>query len=513
MRSRITKPAIAATIAVAVLIGINLTGRSGVAFADIVKPFLAARTATFKMTMEVQGAPTQTFDCMYAEPIRMRQTSTEQGVVIISDLLAGRIVTLYPARNRAMGVEMDNVPDDPNRNQFNMFGEIRRHIQEVQQAPDDSVTSLGERQIGGRTAVGYHVRKPGLDITVWADLQTQLPVEIKSVNGPAIVTLTDLVFDVDLDESLFDLTITNGYEVGTLRADATEPTEQDLLDTFRLWAEHANGNLPPSLDIDATRAFILGQRNKLIQAGREPSREDMLRIQQTTMDMGRGITFVEQLPADSDWHYAGKGVTFGDAATPIFWYRPEGSGTYRVIYGDVNVREVTASELPKVPDSQPVSNKAETSDGGALVDKAVARGADIPPENRSLVSRMLSLSEKDLIGGLKTFAELSGGRYPNELDAKSTIKEADGLGADVLAGVSEQVKKQKLQDIFFATAYHDKLVREKKDVAYYGDAVSATDAGKVLIRWKTSRDRYRVVFGDLTAKDVTADELKKLEGR
>jgi len=89
----------------------------------------------------------------------------------------------------------------------------------------------------------------------------------------------------------------------------------------------------------------------------------------------------------------------------------------------------------------------------------------------------------------------------------------DPLGADAIAGVSEQVKKQKLQDIFFATAYYDKLVREKKDVAYYGDAVSATDAGKVLIRWKTERDKYRVVFGDLTAKDVTADELKTLEGR
>ncbi len=513
MRSRMMKPAIAAAIAVAVLIGINLTGRSGVAFADIVQPFLTARTATFKMTMEVQGAPTQTFDCMYAEPIRMRQTNDEQGGVVISDLRAGRIVTLNAAQKHAVVMEITNLPDDPNQNQFNMFGEIRRHIQEAQEMPDDSVTFLGEQQIGGRTAVGYHVRTPGAELTVWADRQTQLPVSIQRVAGPTTFTMTDIVFDVDLDESLFDLTIPDGYEIATLHADATEPTEGDLLQTFRLWAEHTEGSLPPSVDMNAPMAFVMAQQAKLKQDGQEPSKERMLQLQQTIMDMGRGITFVEQLPAESDWHYAGQGVTFGDAATPIFWYRPEGSGMYRVIYADMNVRELPASELPKARDSQPASNKAETPDGEALVDKAVAKGADIPPENRSLVSRMLSLNEKDLLGGLKTFAQLSGGRYPNKLDARSTIKEADGLGAGALVGVSEQVKKQKLQDIFFATAYHDKLVREKKDVAYYGDAVSATDAGKVLIRWKTVHGKYRVVFGDLTVKDVTADELKTLEGR
>ena len=37
----------------------------------------------------------------------------------------------------------------------------------------------------------------------------------------------------------------------------------------------------------------------------------------------------------SDWHYAGKGVTMGEADTAIFWYRPKDSISYRVIYGDM----------------------------------------------------------------------------------------------------------------------------------------------------------------------------------
>jgi hypothetical protein len=46
-------------------------------------------------------------------------------------------------------------------------------------------------------------------------------------------------------------------------------------------------------------------------------------------------------------HYAGNGVKLGDAETAIFWYLPEGSETYRVIYGDLSVKDVTPENLPK----------------------------------------------------------------------------------------------------------------------------------------------------------------------
>ncbi len=512
MNSKMTKLAVAASIVVAVLIGINLTGRSNVAFADILQPFLTARTATFKMIMEVQGVPTQSFDCMYAEPIRMRQVNHEQGAVVISNLQLGKIVTLNETQKQAILMEITNIPEDPGENQFNMFGEIRRHIEEAQDVPDDSVTLLGEHEIGGRTVVGYHVQKPGVDVTVWADRQTNLPVELKSVAGPVSYTMTDIVFDVDLDESLFDLTIPDDYQVvGTLYADATKPGEKDLVGMFRIWAEHTDGSLPTSVDMHATMAFVLARQTKMMQADREPSQDDALQLQQTLFDMGRGITFVQQLPADSDWHYAGKGVTFGAAGTPIFWYRPEGARTYRVIYADMTIDEVPASGVPTISDKNAASNDAP--DGQALADEAVAMGTDIPPENRSMVARMLNLSEKGLIGGLRAFADLTGGRYPSKLDAKSTLKEVDTLKAEVLTDMSDEAKKEKTQDVFFATAYHDKLVRERKEVAYYGDTVRVTDSDKVLIRWRVADGQYRVVFGNLTARDVTAEELKGLEGR
>ncbi|MCJ7673893.1 MAG: hypothetical protein MUO33_01940, partial [Sedimentisphaerales bacterium] len=109
MTSKVTKLAAAAGIIIAVLAGINyFVGSIGVAtpaFADIVRPFLSARTATFKGTMKVEGAPTQTFEGMFMEPARMRQTTAE-GVTVISDLQQGKIITLVPAQKQAMVIEM-----------------------------------------------------------------------------------------------------------------------------------------------------------------------------------------------------------------------------------------------------------------------------------------------------------------------------------------------------------------------------------------------------------------------
>ncbi len=48
-----------------------------------------------------------------------------------------------------------------------------------------------------------------------------------------------------------------------------------------------------------------------------------------------------------DQQYAGNGVKLGEADKAIFWYRPEGAETYRVIYGDLSVKDVAAENLPK----------------------------------------------------------------------------------------------------------------------------------------------------------------------
>jgi len=346
MKSKITKLAAAAAIIVAIFVAVHQFGRSveSVAFADVVEPFLTARTATFKITITGQGVPSQEFDGMFMEPCRMRHTQPGGGTVIV-DLEKGKFVTLLPQLKQAIVLELTNVPEDPGS--LNFFQEIRNRILKAQPLNDESVEFLGRQQVDGQSAIGYHVRKPGLDATVWANAETKMPVQIEVVDDPMIITMSNIAFDVQLDEKLFSLDIPEGYAVKTFRRDLSEPTEKDFIESLRIWAEHMDGKFPSKMDRSALNEFMEYQKEKAKQKGTEPSIDDIIALQQVIIDMTHGFPFAEALPADSDSHYAGKDVKFGDADTPIYWYRPKGSKTYRVIYGDLNVKDVTPENLPK----------------------------------------------------------------------------------------------------------------------------------------------------------------------
>jgi len=347
MKSPVIKIATAAAIIITVLIGFLTIGSSTPAFAEIIQPFLTARTASFQMSMDVEGVPTQTFDCLYSEPIRMRQTSKEQGAVVISDLQIGKIVSLVPAQKKAFIIELVNMPEDQDQSEFNMFSSIRQHIQEAKESEDASVEFLGEKQINGLTAIGYHVQKPGIDMTIWADLKTKLPVQMTNSMGPATYTITDIVFDVEVDESLLSLEIPADYTVHTRQVDASDPTEEDLVNMFRLWAEHMDGNLLSAFEMNVITEFMQYQRKKMKEQGIEPTEQTALELGDIVHKINRGGMFVHALPSESDWHYVGKDVKFGEAEKPIFWYKPEGSQTYRVIYGDLSIKDVAPENLPQ----------------------------------------------------------------------------------------------------------------------------------------------------------------------
>ena len=55
------------------------------------------------------------------------------------------------------------------------------------------------------------------------------------------------------------------------------------------------------------------------------------------------------------------------------------------------------------------------------------------------------------------------------------------------------------------------LVQGKKEPVYYGDKVVAADSNTVLMRWKISDNEYRVIYGDLTAENVSTEQLAELE--
>jgi outer membrane lipoprotein-sorting protein len=340
MQSPITKFAAAVVTIIAVLIGVHQFGNSmeKVAFADVVRPILTARTATYKITLKIpnmmtgNGTMTVESEGMFMEPGYMRE-ATPAGRVKIVDFQKGKMLLLNTEKKTAKVYEQ-NIPDE-----VNIFSEIRKRIKQAQQVGDESVEFLGKQKFDGEIAIGYRVREPPGDVTVWADAETLLPLRIEysmteMVGEESSYIITDIAFDVELDESLFSSEIPEGYTVETRQMIMSDPKERDLIEAFRLWTQTTGGKFPSDLKMKSVMAeFTKGEglKNKW----------------QHFEKVAYGITFAHLLPDASDWHYVGKDVKFGDANTAVFWYRTDGSKTYRVIYGDLSVKNVSPENLPK----------------------------------------------------------------------------------------------------------------------------------------------------------------------
>ena len=148
--------------------------------------------------------------------------------------------------------------------------------------------------------------------------------------------------------------------------------------------------------------------------------------------------------------------------------------------------------------------------------------------------QMPKISEEGLIEGLRLFAELSGS-YPKKLSVMELAQETMTFvtNKDVLEKIKEKILQfrdldedeldeldrdevmMKSMEITMPLQspgfFYMMLVQDKKEPVYYGESVGPDDTGAVLMRWKVSDNEYRVIFGDLSVGNVTAEELAVLE--
>jgi len=71
--------------------------------------------------------------------------------------------------------------------------------------------------------------------------------------------------------------------------------------------------------------------------------------------LSKYILFLRFFKGEGKWYYRGKDVQLGEAETPIFWYRPRSSATYRVIYGDLHAEDLAPENLPEPLDPNDVT--------------------------------------------------------------------------------------------------------------------------------------------------------------
>ena len=340
MKSSITRIAAAAVIIIAVTVGILQFGNGNVTFAKVVEPILKARTVIFDFFIgEEEGSPVM-HEIVVGQRIK-RTISNLPGMTQIIDMETGKMLALNDVDKTAVYVDIKGKLQEMTRGYIEFVREV---LMELKDSLD--VKELGEQVIDGRKAIGFSGRgNNNQELKIWADPKTAVPIRVELRLGREFfVVLKNFKFDVHVDESKVSMKVPEGYKLEEAEVDFTKGTEEDFIESLRIWAEVLlDGNFPEVVGTEQYMKQVPLLGEKLVQSGL--SDEEVGK--KVGMIFPRGMFFLQLLELDGKYTYAGKGVKLGEADKAIFWYRPEGSETYRVIYGDLSVKEVAPEDLPK----------------------------------------------------------------------------------------------------------------------------------------------------------------------
>ncbi|MGD8499864.1 MAG: hypothetical protein PVJ86_04410 [Phycisphaerales bacterium] len=161
------------------------------------------RTLTWKVIFPGTAAIAQ---CMALEPYYVR-AEQQDGTVWLLDRREKKAIMMNPAKKTAKITFFEDQPPDIYET-LSIFRNMSRL----------SAERIGQRQIGETQAIGFDASIGRDQVTVWVDSQTQLPIRVEflgtnewSRTEPEFIW-SDIVFDVELDESLFRFDL-GGYEV------------------------------------------------------------------------------------------------------------------------------------------------------------------------------------------------------------------------------------------------------------------------------------------------------------
>jgi hypothetical protein len=249
-KSRTTRLAAAAVMTVAVLTGIHQFVGPQVAWAAVLKNVQNAKTVRWKTTITAQGHESQIMHAMVVEPDYVRFELSDGPVFIMDRHKGNGLILDYPAKGQAtLGpVENDRIPD---------FYNVLRNFRDL---PGFSVKEIGTRRIEGRRATGFKVKKEGQqqERTIWVDPESELPIRIEETeqdhDGNVIhLVTTDIMFDVDLDMSLFSLEPPDGYELKKVDLEPVRRVKSAvnvdrILKACRKYAAEHGGQWPDTLN-------------------------------------------------------------------------------------------------------------------------------------------------------------------------------------------------------------------------------------------------------------------------
>ena len=132
-------------------------------------------------------------------------------------------------------------------------------------------------------------------------------------------------------------------------------------------------------------------------------------------------------------------------------------------------------------------------------------------DDDSVTSVVITADQSSALQGLSFFADQADGRYPTELSEITVGMELRDALTKKFGGNAPWPDNQQIFYLQMAIRFFTTLAIEDKEPAYHGDMVTAEFPNAVLMRWRQDDGLYKVIFGDLSAMQVTADRLAELE--
>jgi hypothetical protein len=361
-----------------------LAGRSSAAaFADVVRQLSSAQTVTYTQTYQVEGQPPRTYQSSAMEPSRLRTIA--DGFESIFDFAQGRQLQISHINRTASLIHL--TPQKIRRGNY---------VAWLRSLPADGGRFLRQEDLDGKTTNVFFIDWPHVQITVWADVRTNLPMRVERVSLPmaskpapaaritvflrdfedkpgtsqdsrkgaissnssgiraevgassaavssarTTITMSNFIWDADLDESLFAMVAPEGYKFEEMDLAGTLTEEDALVESLRFWAQESDGAFPAEID------QLLEVRPKLIakfdKSG--PPRQEMKDAMKMASVVVNGVLFAQTLAAQENWHYAGRDVRLGQTDQILCWWKNEDGRTCRVISGDLGVTDMSPEQL------------------------------------------------------------------------------------------------------------------------------------------------------------------------
>jgi hypothetical protein len=337
------------SFAVWVFVGNNVE-KASASFAEVLQHLRAATSVAFDKITISPGIPEENVHIQMAYPGRFRATYPD-GRVHITNMVKHESLGLSPEEKKARILKLpsDVTHDEP--------------IENLRNAGVSDGRLVGREVLHGQTTEVYEVAQPQSVLRVWVDPHEQLPVRMEvrsrtSAGAEVVAKMSNFRWNEPVSDSLFAMDVPPGY---TLEQPQREGSEKALVDLLRICGQMSHGRFPQRLD--ATSVLDLFLKNDPERDAIQPQAQGDETPTSTYMDEKakemyrtclRGLAFIDLVAENGSWQYRGQGVKLGDGAAPVCWWQTPGSATYRVIYGDLQIRDVEPARLPaRQPDSDP----------------------------------------------------------------------------------------------------------------------------------------------------------------